>query len=136
MQVQSLGWEDPLETEMTAPAHYSRPENPTDRGAWQAIVHGVTKESDVAWQLNKNGKHIGLQESFRIMLFSSYLPRSGVVGSSGSSVLVFKGASLLFSVVAASIYIPPTMHTPLFPHSPQHLLFVDLLMMAILTGVR
>ena len=63
MQVQSLGWEDPLETEMTAHTNYSRPENPTDRGAWQAAIHGVTKESDVAWQLNKNGKHIGLQES-------------------------------------------------------------------------
>ena len=23
-------------------------ENPTDRGAWQAIVHGVPKESDMA----------------------------------------------------------------------------------------
>ena len=70
------------------------------------------------------------------MLFSRYLPRSGVAGSSGSSVLVFKGASLLFSVVAAPIYIPPTVRMPLFPDSPQHLLFVDLLMMAILTGVR
>ena len=26
---------------------YSCLENPTDRGAWQAIVHGVTKESDM-----------------------------------------------------------------------------------------
>ena len=25
---------------------YSCLENPTDRGAWQATVHGVTKESD------------------------------------------------------------------------------------------
>ena len=29
-------------------------ENPTDRGAWQAIVHGVTKESDTTSQLNNN----------------------------------------------------------------------------------
>ena len=27
--------------------------NHTDRGAWQATVHGVTKESDTSWQLNK-----------------------------------------------------------------------------------
>ena len=27
------------------PLQYSCLENPTDRGAWQAIVHGVTKES-------------------------------------------------------------------------------------------
>ena len=26
---------------------YSCLENPTDKGAWQAIVHGVTKESDM-----------------------------------------------------------------------------------------
>ena len=26
------------------PLHYSCLENPTDRGAWQAIVHGVAKE--------------------------------------------------------------------------------------------
>ena len=53
MQVQSLGWEDPLEKEMTPHSGYSCPENPADRGAWQAIVHGVTKESDMIWQLNK-----------------------------------------------------------------------------------
>ena len=41
-QVQSLGWEDPLEKGM-----YSGLETNTtnfiDRGAWQATVHGVTK---------------------------------------------------------------------------------------------
>ena len=43
-QVQSLGGEDPLEKEM-AIHQYSCLENPTDRGAWWATVHGVT-ESD------------------------------------------------------------------------------------------
>ena len=28
------------------PLQYSCLENPMDRGAWQAIVHGVTQESD------------------------------------------------------------------------------------------
>ena len=28
------------------PLHYSCLENPTDRGAWRAIVYGVTTESD------------------------------------------------------------------------------------------
>ena len=41
-QVQSLGREDPLEKEM-ATLQYSCLENPMDRGAWQAIVHGVAK---------------------------------------------------------------------------------------------
>ena len=29
------------------PLQYSCLENPMDRGAWRAIVHGVTKESDM-----------------------------------------------------------------------------------------
>ena len=31
------------------PLQYSCLENPMDRGAWQATVHGVAKESDVTW---------------------------------------------------------------------------------------
>ena len=41
--VQSLGWEDPLEKEMATQLQYSCLENPVDRGAWQATVHGVAK---------------------------------------------------------------------------------------------
>ena len=40
MQVRSLGQEDPLEKEM---ATHSQKENPMDRGACQATVHGVTR---------------------------------------------------------------------------------------------
>ena len=41
-QVQSLGWEDPLEKEMVTHSSILAWENPMDRGAWRAIVHGVT----------------------------------------------------------------------------------------------
>ena len=41
MQVQSLGWEYSLEEEMAI--HSSILEKPMDRGAWRAIVLGVTK---------------------------------------------------------------------------------------------
>ena len=41
--VWSLGWKDPLEEGMATHFQYSCLENPTDRGAWWAIVHGVTK---------------------------------------------------------------------------------------------
>ena len=41
MRVRPLGWEDPLEEEMTT--QYSCWENPMDKGAWQATVHRVTK---------------------------------------------------------------------------------------------
>ena len=40
-QVRFLGQEDPLEKEM--PLQYSCLENPMDRGAWLATVHGVTR---------------------------------------------------------------------------------------------
>ena len=42
-QVQSLGQEDPLEEEMTTHSSIFCLNNPMDREAWQAIVHGVTK---------------------------------------------------------------------------------------------
>ena len=39
-----LGREDPLEESMaTHPLQYSCLENPMDRGAWGATVHGATK---------------------------------------------------------------------------------------------
>ena len=41
--VQSLGWEDPLEEEMTTYSSILAWKNPMDRGIWQAIVHGVMK---------------------------------------------------------------------------------------------
>ena len=42
-QVQSLSWEEPQEEEMENPLQHSCLENPTDRGAWGATVHGVAK---------------------------------------------------------------------------------------------
>ena len=42
-QVPSLGWEDSLEKGMATPLQYSCLENPMDRGAWWALIHGVTK---------------------------------------------------------------------------------------------
>ena len=40
--VQSLGWEDSPGGGHSNSLQYSCLENPTDRGAWQAIVHRVT----------------------------------------------------------------------------------------------
>ena len=41
-RVQFLGWKDPGE-ENGNPLQYSCLDNPMDRGAWRATVHGVMK---------------------------------------------------------------------------------------------
>ena len=43
MQVQSLGGKDPLEEGMVTHSSIPGLENPLDRGAWWATVHGVPK---------------------------------------------------------------------------------------------
>ena len=70
------------------PLQYSCLKDSMDRGAWQAIVHGVSKSWD--WATNTV-----------VALF-----------------LIFKGTSVLFSIVAVPIYIPtnsagvfPSLHT-------------------------
>ena len=42
-QVQSLGWEDPLEEGMATRSSILTWRIPMDRGAWWATVHEVTK---------------------------------------------------------------------------------------------
>ena len=41
--VRSLGWEDCLEEGMATHSSILAWRNPMDRGAWQAVVHGVAK---------------------------------------------------------------------------------------------
>ena len=43
IQVPSLGQEDPLEKGMATHSNIVTWRIPMDRGAWQVIVHGVTK---------------------------------------------------------------------------------------------
>ena len=54
MQVQSLSWKYSLEEEI-APTQYSCLENPMDRGAWWATVHGVAESDGL---LTEQPKHI------------------------------------------------------------------------------
>ena len=45
--VQSLGWKDHPKKEMATHSRILAWKNPKGRGAWQAIVHAVTKKSDM-----------------------------------------------------------------------------------------
>ena len=49
MLVPSLGWEDPLEKSMATHSSILAWRISTDRGAWQAKIHGVTK-SQTQWK--------------------------------------------------------------------------------------
>ena len=69
MWAPSLGWEDPLEEEMTTHSQYSCLGNPLNRGAWWATVHGVTecqKMKQARWtsgqSLLRKGKSKGYLE--------------------------------------------------------------------------
>ena len=53
--VQSLGWEDPLEEGTATHSSIFTWRIPMDRGAWQAIVHGVANSQT---QLSNEAKHM------------------------------------------------------------------------------
>ena len=60
----------------------------------------------------------GVPVSFQIMVFSRYMPRSGIARSHGSCIFSFLRKSVLFSIVVIPIYIPtnsvegfPFLHT-------------------------
>ena len=96
-------------------------------------VDGHLRCFHVLATVNSATMNNGIHMSFSILVSSVYMPRSGIAGSYAGFIPSFlRNLHTIFH----SGYINLHSHVPFSPHSLQHLLSVDFLVMAILTSVR